>query len=502
MKLTTLVAELNDSDCRWLTRCAKTIEIYSYEPFLPDTQPQPGVAYVCDIGLLPDAAPPDSSFFCVGAGEDTAILMTDCNIIAFGGDMMSLLRNVGKQMTIEHRLQTDKQVLMETLNAGLGLQNLIDAAYKILKSPIIVVDSAYKILAMNSAIIDDRPDLELQRQLGHMMDVNIESMKQFRIYEKARQNKYPYYSKEPTYDVGWLTALVYVFGIEAAQIGIMEHGHEFTHYEYELSHFLSQLVSLELQKDDFYKNNQALMHSTLLADLLGGRLLDKTVLARIRQLGWILSEAMYVLTIFDRNYGVFDHKAQVICEQIHQLYPNSRWVILENKIMFLLTFSKEEDVILEGAPALKEYLATNKLTASVSDRFSDLFAVRWKFAQCEAAYNLGMQLNPGAELYYYKEYHVHHIGSVVMKELPAGVLFHPGVIAMEKHDRDNGTEFVTTLKEYFRVINDPGAVARKLFIHKNTLFYRINKAKELFSLDLNDGYERLRVYMTMIFMEL
>jgi hypothetical protein len=49
---------------------------------------------------------------------------------------------------------------------------------------------------------------------------------------------------------------------------------------------------------------------------------------------------------------------------------------------------------------------------------------------------------------------------------------------------------------------DPGAAAGKLFIHKNTLFYRINKAKELFGLNLSDGYERLRIYLTMIFMEL
>jgi DNA-binding PucR family transcriptional regulator len=76
------------------------------------------------------------------------------------------------------------------------------------------------------------------------------------------------------------------------------------------------------------------------------------------------------------------------------------------------------------------------------------------------------------------------------------------VIAMDKYDRENGTEFVATLKEYFREVNDPGGAAKNLFIHKNTLFYRINKAKELFDLDISDGYERLRIYMTMIFMEL
>lgn len=502
MKLTTLVAELNAPDTDWLARSQKSQDVFSYEPYLPDSALYPGVVYVLDYKDLPNQAPVGTSFFCVGAPAGAAVKPGDYNIVSFGGDLMTLLRNVGIQMTIEHKLQSDKHILLDALNSGSGLQNLVDSAFNMLKSPIIVVDSAFKILAMSSAVIDVRPDLEQQRQLGHMMDDNLKSLRQERIYEKTRQIKYPYYSVEPVTKNGWLNTLIYVFGIEAAEMGVMEYDHEFTHYDYELTHFLSQLISLELQKDDFYKNNQALMHSTLLADLLGGRLRDTTATSRARQMGWTLSGTMFVLTIFDRNYGVSDHKAQVICDQIHRLYKNSRWVILESRIVFLLILGAEESEAANDWSPLREYLSANKLIASLSDCFSDLFAIRWKYAQCEAAYNLGSQLNPGAEFYLYKDYHVHHIGSVALKEHPASVLFHPGVVAMDKYDRENGTEFLVTLKEYFREVNDPGAAARNLFIHKNTLFYRINKAKELFGFNLSDGYERLRMYLTMLFMEL
>jgi sugar diacid utilization regulator len=502
MKLSTLVAELNDPASDWLSRSRRAQDIFSYEPYLPDSSLYPGVVYVLDYKELPELAPPEICFFCVGAPAGVSLKYEDRNIVAFSGDLMTLLRNVGIQLTIEHKLQSDKQLLMEALNSGGGLQHLIDTAFGMLKSPIIVVDSAYKILAMSSAVIENRPDLEQQRQLGHMMDDNLKSLRQERIYEKTRQIKYPYYSVEPITKKGWLNTLIYVFGIEAAEMGVMEYDREFTHYDYEVTHFLSQLISLELQKDDFYKNNQALKHSTLMADLLGGHLRDTTALSRARQLGWTLSDTMYLLTVFDRNYGVSDHKTQVICDQIHNMYKNCRWVILESRIVFLLILGREESEAADAWQNLTEYLAANKLTASVSDCFSDLFAVRWKYSQCEASYNLGSQLKPGSELYFYKEYQVHHIGSLVLKEHPASVLFHPGVISMDKYDRENRTEFVATLKEYFREVNDPGTAAKNLFIHKNTLFYRINKAKDLFGLDLDDGYERLRMYMTMLFMEL
>lgn len=502
MKLVTLVAELNAPACHWLSRGSKSQDIFSYEPYLPDSSLYPGVVYISDYASLPEHAPPETCYFCVGVPEGASAKPDGCNVVSFGWDLMTLLRNVGMLMTIDHKLQADKQQLVETLNSGGGLQRLLDTAFGMLKSPIIVVDSAYKLLAMTSAVIETRPDLEHQRQLGYLMDENLRSLRRDQIYENTRKIKYPYYSVEPTTNSAWMNTLIYVFGIEVAEMGVMEQDHEFTHYDYELTHFLSQLISLELQKNDFYKSNQALMHSTLMADILGGRLHDTTVLSRARQLGWTLSSTMYVLTFFDRNYNVSDHKSQVICDQMHRMYKDCRWVVLKSKIVFLLVLSGKEPEAAGDWSLLREYLAANNLTASISDCFSDLSSIRWKYTQCEAAYSLGTQLKPDSELYFYKDLQVHHVGSIVLKEQPASVLFHPGVIKMEKYDRENGTEFVATLKEYFREVNDPGAAAKNLFIHKNTLFYRINKAKELFGLDLNDGYERLRMYLTMIFMEL
>lgn len=500
MKLTTLIDELNNDSTKWISRSQKPIEIYSYELYLADSVLQTGIAYVCDYSSLPDLLPPQISLLCVGVPENVDIQPSDCNVISFSGEIMALLRDVGIQMTNEHKLQADKQTLLETLNSRNGLQGLVDAAYCMLNNPIIVVDSAYKILAMKSTVIEDRPDLEFQRQLGYMVDKNIDSMKQARIYEKIRLKRYPNYDIDES-NFGWLISLIYVYGIEAAQIGVMEYDHDFTHYDYEITHFLCKLISLELQKNDFYKHDQTLMHSTLMADLLGGKLHDETAFTRARQLGWKLSKAMYIMTIFDRNYGIFDHRARVICDRVHSLFTNSQWLIQENKIVFLLILSSDDDELNIWA-ALKEYLSNNRLSASVSDQFSDLYSVKWKYTQCEAAYNLGIRLNPTDFLYFYKDYNVYHIGSVVLNELPATVIFHPGVIDMEKYDRENGTGMFVTLKEYLSIINDPGAVAKKLFIHKNTLFYRINKAKELFGFDLNNGYERMRIYMTMLLMEL
>lgn len=164
------------------------------------------------------------------------------------------------------------------LHSNQGLQSIVDTAYDILQNPVIVVDSSYKILAMyqNPVIAGERDDLEEQRSLGYMLKSNVEAMTKAKLYERARENGYPFYNKDADAKYGWITALVYIHGIEVGQIGVMDSQHPFSDVDFELVDFLCKVVSLELQKSDFYRTNQGLMHSYFLSDLLDNQVHDSS----------------------------------------------------------------------------------------------------------------------------------------------------------------------------------------------------------------------------------
>ncbi|MBM6672241.1 hypothetical protein H6B14_16035, partial [Phocaeicola coprophilus] len=81
---------------------------------------------------------------------------------------------------------------------------------------------------------------------------------------------------------------------------VMDCNRPFHHYDFELVHFLCRLVALDMQKNDFYGTNVNLQHSVLLGDLLNGDVADgETATVRSAQLGWVLSNSMYIITVFD-----------------------------------------------------------------------------------------------------------------------------------------------------------------------------------------------------------
>ena len=78
---------------------------------------------------------------------------------------------------------------------------------------------------------------------------------------------------------------------------------------------------------------------------------------------------------------------------------------------------------------------------------------------------------------------------------------HPALGRLREYDSKKSTDFYKILREYLRCERDRVLTAKRLFVHKNTLVYRLKKIVELFSLDLDDAYEREYLMVSFLVME-
>ncbi|WPC43432.1 helix-turn-helix domain-containing protein [Clostridium sp. JS66] len=74
---------------------------------------------------------------------------------------------------------------------------------------------------------------------------------------------------------------------------------------------------------------------------------------------------------------------------------------------------------------------------------------------------------------------------------------HHAVIYLAKEDSKNNTNFLETLKYYIYFTNSPNDA-----IHRNTLFYRINKIKQLTNITLDNADEILHIYYSIELIEI
>lgn len=86
-----------------------------------------------------------------------------------------------------------------------------------------------------------------------------------------------------------------------------------------------------------------------------------------------------------------------------------------------------------------------------------------------------------------------HVTLALVRELAQGrpdMLDGP-VRALAEIDRTRRTDYLNTLRAYFDTASDLSEAARVLFVHRNTLRYRLRRIQELCGLDLSDPVERL-----------
>jgi carbohydrate diacid regulator len=68
--------------------------------------------------------------------------------------------------------------------------------------------------------------------------------------------------------------------------------------------------------------------------------------------------------------------------------------------------------------------------------------------------------------------------------------------------RGNINEMINTIRVYFENKMNVKDAATVMFLHRNTMAYRINKFKETYKIDITDPYECMLLYIASIMLEL
>ncbi len=507
MLLSKLAHALHDFAPRY-ERTAAGTNVFACQPLAMGAAEQEGVLYVGalsqarallaenkDAAALPLLCIEDAPFT---PGEFARMLL-----VAAGTGLDELMQAAVHALAAQAHLQQGMQRLIVAMNSNRGLQHLVDEACDVLGNPLSVIDISYRILAQSTEGFDDRPDIQQQRTAGYLMPENLADLRDDGVYRKLRETRYPYISTQKRFDTPWLHTLVFVQGIEVASVSLMEKKRPISKDDIELFHFFSGLVSMELQKSEFFKVNRGFMHSFLLSELLEGNIVDTGVIdLRLQQLDWRPTPFLYVLALTGRTGPLSGNQMDLVAKQIHELLPGSRWAIFERYIVFLLSMPDEDTSFwAEGAP-LAEYLAANGLAAAVSDRFSNLMQTREQYKKALKAHEIAGRLGSGETIFRYPDYRIFHVGAALQAGGNLREFIHPAVLRIAEHDHVHNTHFLDTLEMHLKYMDNPTKAAAELFIHRNTLFYRVAKAKELFQISLADGEERLQVHLSIKFLRL
>lgn len=393
-----------------------------------------------------------------------------------------------RQLLAEDNLILQKlEPVLDALWNDHGLQNIVNIAAQIIRNPVYITDMSYKFLAysvnyMANGILDE------EIKSGHILQQNIDLINNIEMDPFAVQAKLPYYFINENVKQGMMVDKVKINGIEIAHVMISESYQPISELDKKIIRYFCKIISIELQKDSFYKDNKGVKYSYFLADLLDNHLSSPhTIEMRLNTLGIKLHKNMQLVIVRPNTHSTA-HSLDILVKQLHLLLPQSMYVVYKNSVVLLL--NQESLFYPDNAiyKRIKCFLHANAFTMGVSNPFSDISKLQIHYKQAIKAAEIGnnrLGIKSGA--IYFKDISFLYLLEISNKTEENLHFCHPDISFLIEYDELHHTELSHTLMVFLFNGQNTAKTSNLLNIHKNTLLYRINKIKKILNTSLENG---------------
>ena len=391
--------------------------------------------------------------------------------------------------------------VIDALLTGEGLQAISDAAASVLNNPFWIVDLNSTHLTMLSGESTDE-NLIMEKEMGYVSDDTLDYLKESRIREEISRSEKPVLFTAPGTQKRILTCAVRISNVTVATVSSIEENQMFSDDDVSRIQTIAEIVSTELQKDSFYRNNKSMMYSYFLTDLLRNNLYHSDMHKRLEKIGYTPKEWFYLLTVeldlpHNREFII-----QNLQEQLKHILKDAIYCLYNNRSVFLITRSRqfrEDDYTLRRLTA---FLENGNLKASVSDAFQELSLVPEIYGKNAEALRIGRKSMPSKYLYNYSALATYYVLDNIKDKVSYRDFCSGALEKLQQHDKDTNNELLLSLYKYLenncRVVQS----AQTLGIHSNTMRIRLEKIKDITGCDLSNGHQCFDLMMGLKLMNL
>lgn len=432
---------------------------------------------------------------------------SNCNYVMLKKDSDPFLSyNTLQDYFIESQERTIKiRRMLSALLSNNGLQYLIDEASMTLENPIFVIDTSYKYIARHVGKLpaDDSEyakAMQQEMEFNSILESGIEHIKKSNLDEIVGRMDKPYIHYNSFFKRGTMISSIRIHNIEAAHLMMVEQDHKFTEDDYECFLRLGHFVAQEMQKDSFYTKNKGQMFSYFLIDLLDDPQPSRHIIERrLKNLHYRLLGKFFIVTIQSSQNQFTGQDIDLLSSQLQSILTNNIYAFYANSFVILLNRKVEAALGEYTEEILRHYAAVNNLTVGISNAFFDLTDIKRFYHQAERAANLGERypkMHNLKPLYYYRDYAYLEMLEICHTKANLMDFCHPCLLTLLDYDSKSHSDMMDTLYEYLENSANTQRTAKSLYIHKNTLLYRLERIRSIIGNDLSSGEDLFMYHLS------
>ena len=275
------------------------------------------------------------------------------------------------------------------------------------------------------------------------------------------------------------------------RIPVEKDAHCFRH----LADQFGSLVSLCYEYHYLRKNKGMPRHSVfdLWKLLLSGKSIDRELTnLKLRAMNWESNQRYQILYLLSNGYFRSSETLKFYAAQLEQAFPCCIAAQTEECIYVLHNLTQERDAHFRQH--LADFLRENLFISGVSNDFHDFYDSSRYAHQAKDALELGIRKNPSLWRHEFRNYQADYLYQQLLARYTARDLCPEDLEKLLRYDELHPEmELAKTLEIYYQCKFNAAEAARKLYIHRTTLFYRLNKIQQIAAIDYDDPVMQVQI---------
>ncbi|WP_042357423.1 PucR family transcriptional regulator [Bacillus rubiinfantis] len=392
-----------------------------------------------------------------------------------------------------------------------NLEEILKYVGNIMNNPIVVLDSSWRLLSYyddreNNFPIEEYLVLKKGQQVfSPAFFENIHN--EVKHWDKALEKEFMLAGRTIECKIYPIAANGTIYGYMV----IIECVRELNRIDYIAMQHAGTIIALERIKAKAVEETKHQIRSDFYDDLLSGKIESVNAIKSLSEIHGLDTTKQYVCMVVKLDYtDVVENKEKIVEKEKEDIkldighaadriaYQYNRKLVSifrGNQVIILLQLDDSDskqvsvkELCLNFATELYMELSERDyyyaIRIGIGKVYPQLLEISRSFTEALDAVYLGKKLNK-APVVHFEDLFIYHFLNTCLSKEEMGLFVSNTVQKLYEYDLENNSNLVSTLETYYDCVCNVTEAAKRQFMHRNTIKYRLEKIKELLGKDID-----------------
>ncbi len=382
-----------------------------------------------------------------------------------------------------------KSRLLDGLLSQVGLQKMMDIGAEVLGNPIFIAGMDLHAIANSNTIyvcdIGWNVVKMNEREMGvGVRDACLQEILGSGAVEATSNNLHPIISSFDFTPNRYIGCRVSDHGMTIANVTLIECKKPFTEEDSRLLKLFCQTIVFDMRQLG-QAEMQTVPYYRLVEDLLNRdvHIKPKDLESRARNISLQFPRQMRVVLLQCLKKNIKFQQSHIRMILLRE-FPNSLGIVRGSEVLMLISWEGEK--LSELQKNLENWFRYYEIKIGISQIFQNPCNLWLYYLQAKSAIDIGELLNKGEKSICYEDVMLLQMALSACENQPIEMFYSSLFNTLLEYDDIYKTSYVEDLNTYFRNGKNIVKTAEALFIHKNSMYYRINKIEKILGKSLKD----------------